>query len=125
LTKCESCGRPLEKEVTDSDCHLMTERQRSLDDLMKLMHKESGITQRDLRIQRRSFGLTQSRAIFVKLAKEYTTTSYPVIGKYIDRDHTTVMSSERTVLSEGYKELYDRIKKKLDTSTSSSSPLTS
>ena len=123
--KCESCGRPLEKEVTDSDCHLMTERQRSLDDLMKLMHKESGITQRDLRIQRRSFGLTQSRAIFVKLAKEYTTTSYPVIGKYIDRDHTTVMSSERTVLSEGYKELYDRIKKKLDTSTSSSSPLTS
>ena len=125
MTKCESCGRPLEKEVTDSDCHLMTERQRSLDDLMKLMHKESGITQRDLRIQRRSFGLTQSRAIFVKLAKEYTTTSYPVIGKYIDRDHTTVMSSERTVLSEGYKELYDRIKKKLDTSTSSSSPLTS
>lgn len=119
MTKCESCGGPLEKELKDSNCHLMTERQRTLDDLMKLMHRESGITQRDLRIQRRSFGLTQSRAIFVKLAKEYTTTSYPVIGKYIDRDHTTAMYAERVALSQGYEELYTRIKKKLDTTSSS------
>ena len=100
----------------------MTERQRSLDELMKLMHRESGITQRDLRLQRRNFGLNQSRAVFCKLAKEYTTSSYPVIGKYIDRDHTTVIYSERLALSEGYEELYDRIKKKLDKPTSSSLP---
>jgi len=125
LTKCESCGRPLEKEVTDSDCHLMTNKQKTLHEVMRVMHLESSITQRDLKIKRRNFGLIQSRAVFCKLAKEYTTASYPMIGRYIDRDHTTVMSSERTVLSEGYKELYDRIKKKLDTSTSSSSPLTS
>ena len=122
--KCETCGKELKVMEMDSNSHLMTERQLGLDELMKVMHTESGITQRDLRMQRRNFGLTQSRAVFCKLAKEYTTKSYPVIGKYIDRDHTTVMAAEKRSLSEGYEELYSRIKKKLDT-TSSSLPLTS
>jgi chromosomal replication initiation ATPase DnaA len=118
LTKCESCGRPLEKELKDSSCHLMTDKQRSLHELMRLMHLESGITQRDLKIKRKNFGLVQSRAVFCKLAKEYTTASYPMIGRYIDRDHTTVIHSERSALSEGYEELYSRIKEKLDTTSS-------
>lgn len=94
--------------------------------IMKIMETNTGITQKTLRNKRRTFGLAQSRRVFVKLACEFSTSSYPMIGRFINRDHTSVMATEKADLSGEYAIIYDRVRDKIqEWITSSSSPLTS
>lgn len=64
-----------------------------LQNIMDLMKREMGITRHDLTNKRRSPPMVNNRTIFSRLAYEFTGASYPTIGRFLDRDHTTVMHS--------------------------------
>ena len=57
------------------------------------------------------------RHLFVALACEWTSESYPRIGQYIDKHHSTVMYYEQRQKTEDFYALYqkaeDRIQKEL------------
>ena len=73
------------------------------------------ITLRQLRSPRRVY--TMQRHLFVALACEWTSESYPRIGQYIDKHHSTVMYYEQRQKTEDFYALYekaeDRIQKEL------------
>jgi hypothetical protein len=81
-----------------------------LSDIMEQMKQHLGINQVDLRNKRRKSNMVQARSMFVKLATEFTEASYPTIGQYINRDHTTVMKGEKSKLTLEYGRVYERIR---------------
>lgn len=126
MTKCASCGQKLEGATLTSYYHSMSNGEVPMHIIMSIMERNTGITQKTLRNKRRTFGLAQSRRVFVKLACEFSTSSYPMIGRFINRDHTTVMSTEKADLAGEYAIIYERVREKVkEWVTSSSSPLIS
>ena len=100
---CEKCKR----EMNQSSSHSMTEEVITLRMVMQAMFETYGVTQRQLRNRRRNSGSVESRAMFCKLASEFTNCSLTKIGQYIDRDHTTVLYLVNTkALSSAYQALY-------------------
>jgi len=51
----------------------------------------------ELRTPRRQYGLCTARHILMLLARNYTTLSLPKIGKYINKDHTSVIHGIRKI----------------------------
>lgn len=78
-----------------------------------------GIDVEELRVRRRSLLYTQPRVIYAKLAAEFTNFTYTTIGSFIDRDHKTVMSAEKSPLIAEYNDYYHEIREKLERATSS------
>ena len=127
MIRCASCGHKLEGETLTSYYRSMNNGVVPLHIIMSIMEDNTGITQKTLRTNRRTFGLAQSRRVFVKLACEFSTSSYPEIGRYIFRDHTSVMYTERAELADEYQVIYERVREKVKEwiAISSSLPLTS
>jgi len=112
LMKCSTCGQRIESPaVMDSFYLSMTKRFTRLETIMQLMERHYGITYKQLRMKRRTYGLSQQRHIFCKLASEYTEASYPMIGRFVNRDHTTVMHSVDAKLDTEYTEIYEQLRK--------------
>jgi len=108
---CEKCKR----EMNLSSSHSMTDEVATLQSVMEAMFETYGITQRQLRNRRRNSGSVESRAVFCKLASDYTNCSLPEIGRYIDRDHTTVMYLINVKkLSEMYEGIYWLVQETLE-----------
>lgn len=89
----------------------MTKRFTRLEYIMSVMEKNYGITYKQLRMKRRTYSLSQQRHIFCKLASEYSEASYPMIGKFINRDHTTVLHSVDAKLDKDYTKIYENLRR--------------
>jgi len=108
---CEKCKR----EMNLSSSHSMTEGTVTLRSINKVMYETYGVTHRLLRNRRRNSFAVESRAMFCKLASDYTNCSLPEIGRYIDRDHTTVMYLINVKkLSEMYEGIYWLVQETLE-----------
>jgi chromosomal replication initiation ATPase DnaA len=117
--KCENCGHPLPENHLGS--HLTINGEISLSRLMDVFYSETGVTRRELRKKSRARSFIQARTVFVKLARDHTNKSYTTLARYLDQDHTTVVHTHTNrKLDEDYFEVYLRIKKKLEETTSSS-----
>ena len=112
LMKCSTCGQRIESPaVMDSFYLSMTKRFTRIEYISYLMEKNYGITCRQLRMKRRTYSLSQQRHIFCKLASEFSEASYPMIGRFINRDHTTVLHSVDAKLDTEYTKIYDDLRR--------------
>lgn len=68
-----------------------------LDAVMAAVGKVMQVTRRDLVSPRRFKHLAEARHIFYWFARYYTARSYPEIGRFIKRDHCTVMHGVRKI----------------------------
>lgn len=62
-----------------------------LGDIARVVCEVFGVTRLELASVRRNHNLVDARQVFCWLAKTYTSHSYPLIGSWCGRDHTTVM----------------------------------
>jgi chromosomal replication initiation ATPase DnaA len=109
--KCSTCGQKIEHMKTmDSFYLLMTKRFTRLEDIAGVMHEKYGITYKQLRMRRRTYSLAQQRRIFCKLAKEFSEASFPTIGNFINKDHTTVLRSIDAELDADYTKIYQDLR---------------
>lgn len=107
LIKCATCGQKLkDPKYLDSFYLSMTKRFTKLETIMHLMNEKYGITYQQLRVRRRTYGLVKQRQIFYKLAAEFTDCSYPMIGRFVNRDHTTVLKGLDVKLDSEYDKIY-------------------
>ena len=109
--KCSTCGQKIEHMKTmDSFYLLMTKRFTRLEDIAGMMDEKYGITYKQLRMRRRTYSLAQQRRIFCKLAKEFSEASFPTIGNFINKDHTTVLRSIDAELDADYTKIYQDLR---------------
>ena len=109
--KCSTCGQKIEHMKTmDSFYLLMTKRFTRLEDIAEMMHEKYGITYKQLRMRRRTYSLAQQRRIFCKLANEFSEASFPTIGNFINKDHTTVLRSIDAELDADYTKIYQDLR---------------
>lgn len=114
LLKCVTCGQRIENpKQMDSFYLSMTKRFTRLEKITHIMQEKYGITYKQLRMKRRTYGLAQQRHIFCKLAGEFTEASYPMIGRFINRDHTTVMNSIDVKLDTDYSKIYEDLRESI------------
>lgn len=114
MIKCATCGQRVKNlDVLDSYYLSMTNRFTKLETIMHLMNQMYGITYKQLRTKRKTYGLVKQRQIFCKLAGEFTEASYPMIGRFIDRDHTTVMYSIDADLDSEYRKIYEDLRQRI------------
>jgi len=114
LMKCATCGQRIDHlKQMDSFYLSMTKRFTRLEKIMHIMQHHYGITYKQLRMKRRTYGLAQQRHIFCKLAGEFTEASYPMIGRFINRDHTTVMNSVDVKLDTDYSKIYEDLRERV------------
>ena len=69
----------------------------SLRDIEAAVCARFGLTVEQLRGPGRVRGIARPRQIIMYLAREMTVLSYPRIGAYFHRDHTTVLWGERRI----------------------------
>ena len=59
--------------------------------IAKVVCQEMDVTKEDFKSARRSVNMARARQIFMYLARHKTSHSLPEIGRYVNRDHTTVI----------------------------------
>ena len=95
---CEIC----QKKVENPSLNWMDDAPVSLSLIMAMLQNIYGVRLKDLRTNRRNFHAIQYRTLFCKLACEFSNASYPQIGRYIKRDHTTVIYLVKKELHESF-----------------------
>lgn len=118
------CGKPLSGRTIQ----MMTSANnwkrycRELDALhiTEIVNKLTGYTIGQLRKDGRKRNMAEARQLFVLLAREHTTYSYPKIGVVLNRDHSTIMhldkrkrSTEVEVMLKAGHVLADEIKERV------------
>jgi len=79
-------------ERTIEACELLKDEDTTLAAIAKSVCRKYGLSQRDLKAQRRTKSLSTARQEFFWLARTLTDRSYPEIGRWCGkRDHTTVI----------------------------------
>ncbi len=86
--------------------------------VLEWIYTKNGSTIRELRAKRRDRGSVFSRMIFCGIMREFDF-SYPSIGKFLNRDHTTIIHSiNRVEIDESLKSMvligYEEIRKKVE-----------
>jgi len=84
----------------------------TLDHCFEAVRDVKYITLRQLRSPRRVY--TMQRHLFVVLACEWTSESYPGIGQFIDKHHSTVMYYEQRVKTEDFYALYEKAEDRIN-----------
>jgi chromosomal replication initiation ATPase DnaA len=74
-------------------------RQPSLDDILAAVAWHYDVPVHHLRCDRKALDLLQPRQVFYFLAREMTSKSLPVIGRYFGRDHASVLQGANTLRS--------------------------
>ena len=79
--------------------------------LLRLTEAVTGVSVDDIKSFRRGTAISRARQIFFWLCKQYTLCSYPQIGSYLGKDHTTAIYGAKKVSARlaDYPEL-DKIK---------------
>ena len=97
------CGKPLSGKETQA---MTTPNQwkrycRELDILHidEIVTKLTGYTIREIRKDGRKRYMAEVRQLFVLLAREHTTCSYPKLGMALNRDHSTIMQLDKRKVS--------------------------
>lgn len=72
-------------------------------DIMNAVEIETGVDADSMRWDRRSPRIVRARFIFCYVARTVSNRSTPNIGKYVKRDHTTVLRAVRQVAAEPQK----------------------
>ena len=106
---CERC----KKEMSAIYFRSMIRDDFDLLDIASIMEEQVGITRTFLKSKQRNRKNVGARIIFCKLAAEFTNASLPLIGQFIDRDHTTVMYLKDKVLPREYQEIYNLVRKRI------------
>ena len=65
-------------------------------DITKVVSRVRGVAVRNLLARRRDARISKPRCELMWLAYELTPHSFPVIGRYLNRDQTTIMSGRTT-----------------------------
>jgi chromosomal replication initiator protein len=77
------------------------ERRPELKDIIAVVAKSYGLSQKQLKSRSRKQAIVRGRAAIIYLARELTTTSYEEIGRALGgRDHTTVMHNFKKIQRE-------------------------
>lgn len=82
-----------------------TTKRPRLPHILSAVVLQTGIPASDIKSDRRTKDVAVARQIFCYLARHMTPNSFPQIGRFICRDHTTVMHAVRRVealLKEGH-----------------------
>ena len=82
-------------ETKDLDLSEFVRREPWMDTMASRVAAVHGITTEELFSKRRPKALSEARHHFYYLARKYTSHSYPSIGRYCGRDHTTVLHGDR------------------------------
>ena len=97
------CGKPLSGKETQA---MTTPNQwkrycRELDILHidEIVTKLTGYNIRQIRKDGRKRNMLEVRQLFVLLAREHTTCSYPKLGMALNRDHSTIMQLDKRKVS--------------------------
>jgi chromosomal replication initiator protein len=69
----------------------------TVDKIFTAVYKKYGIKKEDIIGERRTKDIAQARHIAIYLIREITDMSFPGIGKILNRNHTTIISSIETV----------------------------
>ena len=90
----------------------------SIADIVRASTRATGVTKRELRSHRRQRELTTVRHAVLYLCRELTERSYPQIGNFFDRDHTSVIyadrrAAERLKTEREFREIVWRIRRNL------------
>lgn len=67
------------------------------DDVMEVVSQASGVPVEDIRGVSRFRRVLRARALVVWVLREYGEWSYPEIGHYFDKDHTTFVHMHRRI----------------------------
>ena len=70
-----------------------SERKVEIPTIIKFVAKEYGVSESDVRGQRRTKMVSEARQVSMWLARQMTDDSYQSIGNYFSRDHSTVYNS--------------------------------
>lgn len=94
------------KESTKPNIELTEDRIRAIHDemyreehkvelstIVKVVAKEYGVSEQDMRGKRRTKQVSEARQVSMWLARQMTDGTYSSIGSFFDRDHTTALSS--------------------------------
>ena len=81
------------------------------DMIVEAVARTYGQSIEDIRGDRRTKDLTTARHVAIYLVRSLTEYSYPEIGRFFDRDHTTCISAERKVsgLMKEQRSIYDQV----------------
>lgn len=89
--KCWYCGREheeIEKELP---------RLKTIRSIVAATAKEFGFTVQEIKSNRRNSGLVRARHIAIYRVYKLLHCSYPELGEFFGRDHTTIMHAVRQV----------------------------
>lgn len=106
---CEKC----KKEMSAIYFRSMIKDDFDMLDIASIMEEQLGVNKTFLRSKRKNKNYVAARIIFCKLAAEFTSASLPMIGQFIDRDHTTVLYLKDKVLPREHEYAYELVKKRL------------
>ena len=69
----------------------------TVDRILSLVAQKYNVPVMDIRGKKRTKEIAMARHIAIYLIRKLTEMSYPVIGKELDRDHSSIMSSEKVI----------------------------
>lgn len=104
----------LAKQIRRNACYkLSPDLTRKLDRIMQIVVDESGIDAAFMFEGKGTADVVTARFIFLLLAREYTSVSYPQLGAYVGRDHSdsrrgAISAQNRIEHREEYTDLYER-----------------
>jgi hypothetical protein len=75
----------------------MNNKNKVLDSIMETVCLYYNVDEKDVLSKSRLFELVTARHMFCILARRHTSSSYIYIGKYINRDHATVIHGENKI----------------------------
>ncbi len=75
----------------------MNNKNKVLDNIMETVCLYYNVDEKDVLSKSRLFELVTARHMFCILARRHTSSSYIYIGKYINRDHATVIHGENKI----------------------------
>ena len=93
--------------------------QMNLKNILSIVSNETNISISDIKSESKKGKLSDARKLYCVLAKEYTRESFNEIGKLINRDHSTVLYSEKKakifIKNEiKFRTIYNSIKERLN-----------
>jgi chromosomal replication initiator protein len=101
VTFAQLQGLALTVEVARAQlAHVLHEIQQSriqIDDVLRAVCEHFGVTLRDLRGRSRVARISEPRKLAMFLARRHADCSYPELGAFFERDHTTVLNAVRAV----------------------------
>lgn len=71
----------------------------TMSDILRMVVEETRVSKREMCGESRFDHMVRARMIYSALCRRYTKASFPMIGRSISRDHTTIISAVRQVQS--------------------------